>query len=230
VSFQQDGHTFHLIDSTQLSQTQMTIRLTFMRSLLSIICFLVLTSFCLAQDEVKLLFLGNSLTYTNDLPGLCISELGKKGLIAKAQTIAYPNYGLEDHWNDEKAEEMIVQGIFDYVIIQQGPSSQEYGRTSLLDYGGKLKQACDKGGAKLVFFMVWPSRQYYHTFDGVIENYRNAATANGALCAEVGVSWREQVAAKEDAGLYGLDGFHPSKKGSELAAAIIAQTILDAQQ
>lgn len=181
------------------------------------------------QDQIKLLFIGNSLTYTNDLPRLCVKDLEGKGLIAKAQTLAYPNYGLEDHWNDGKAEILIIDGGFDYVIIQQGPSSQEYGRTSLINYGGKLKQACEKGGAELVFFMVWPSKQYYHTFDGVIENYRNAAIVNGAKCAEVGVKWRAQVESKEDAGLYGLDGFHPSRKGSELAAAIITKTIFEAQ-
>ena len=47
--------------------------------------------------HIKILFIGNSLTYTNNLPEL-VEKLGEKSNVKiKTQMLAKPNYALEDH-------------------------------------------------------------------------------------------------------------------------------------
>lgn len=178
----------------------------------------------LSEDNTNLLFIGNSLTYTNELPSIVERLAKERNLKVGTQMVAYPNYALEDHWSDGCIQDLINSKKFDFVIVQQGPSSQEEGRVMLLEYGEKLKDLCNKNDAKLAFFMVWPAKANYHMFDGVILNYTNAALKSDALLCPVGTYWKTQC-DKGDFSYYGPDNFHPSAKGSEMAAQTILRTL-----
>lgn len=191
--------------------------------------FFLLLIFCLKianAQKVSILFVGNSLTYSNDLPAM-VNEIGKAHDVeVETECLCYPNYGLEDHWLDGDIPDFLKSESFDYVVFQQGPSSQEYGRISLLDYGYKISKLARTADVKPVYFMVWPSLHYYYTFDGVIENHRNAANENDALLVNVGEVWRSIHEQQGDAHLYGADGFHPSIKGTCLAAMVLYQSLV----
>ncbi|OEK00874.1 hypothetical protein BFP97_04830 [Roseivirga sp. 4D4] len=166
----------------------------------------------------KILYVGNSLTYSNDLPEI-VERLGKSlNKKIETQCICFPNYGLEDHWNDGLIQASVSKGEFDYVIFQQGPSSQAYGRTSLIDFGGRISKLSIKHEAKPAYFMVWPSVQYYQTFDGVIKNHTDAAQLNKALLIKGGEIWRSFRESYDTIELYQRDQFHPSMTGSFLMA------------
>lgn len=177
------------------------------------------------NDTVSILFVGNSLTYSNNLPELVKNNAKQKGIQVETSMIALPNYAILDHWDDGEVQKQIATGNYDYVIIQQGPSSQAFGREVLFEYGTKYKSLCDKNGAKLCYFMVWPSLTYYHTFDGVIKNHTEAATFNNAILLPVGNVWKTHFDETEDFDYYGSDGFHPSLKGSTIAAEVIVTTL-----
>ncbi len=176
--------------------------------------------------SLNVLFIGNSLTYINNLPELVSKIALGKNVTLKTTTVANPNYALIDHWNDGKIQKLISGNTYDFVIVQQGPSSQPEGRKMLLNDGAKIKELCEINNAKLVYFMVWPSKQYYYTFDDVIKNHIEAATKNDALLAPVGAVWKVHFDKTKDYSFYGNDGFHPSLKGSKKAAEVIAATIL----
>ena len=167
----------------------------------------------------------NSLTYTNNLPILVENVGQQKGIVITTSMVAKPNYGLEDHWNDGVIQNLIEKESFNYVIIQQGPSSQAYGRASLLEYGRKIAALCKINNTKMGYFMVWPSLTYYHTFEGVIKNHKDAAIANEALLFPVGEVWKTYFDNTKDLSYYGSDGFHPSLKGSEAAANVIIELL-----
>ncbi|MDR5591018.1 SGNH/GDSL hydrolase family protein [Christiangramia sp. SM2212] len=175
------------------------------------------------DDELDLLFIGNSLTYTNDLPELVEKTAKAQGLEVRSKMIAKPNYALLDHWNEGKVQKMIKNRNFDLVIIQQGPSSQDFGKDILIEYGKKLKDLCSENNAKLAYFMVWPSREYYHTFKGVIKNHKEAAEINQAMLFPVGEVWKKHFDNTGNFDYYGPDQFHPSEKGSQIAAEIIVE-------
>ncbi|WP_298556744.1 SGNH/GDSL hydrolase family protein [uncultured Algibacter sp.] len=182
-----------------------------------------------AQDKLEvnnILFIGNSLTYTNDLPELVKTKAKYSGYNIQIEVIAYPNYAISDHWKDGKVQKLISSKKFSIVIIQQGPSSQTKGKNTLIDYGKKYSEICNKNNTLLAYFMVWPSLNYYDTFDGVIENYKLAAETNDAILCPVGEVWKNYFNTSKKFDYYGTDNFHPSKKGSNIAAEVILKSIL----
>ncbi|WP_298900027.1 SGNH/GDSL hydrolase family protein [uncultured Psychroserpens sp.] len=179
-----------------------------------------------SQDKSKqLLFVGNSLTYTNDLPKIVEHIASNFNETVETIALCYPNYALVDHLKEGKLQKLLKTGTFDYVIVQQGPSSQNEGKQMLLNDGAKIKVLCDDNGSQLAFFMVWPSKYYYHTFDAVIANHKLAAKTNNALLCPVGELWKAYDTVKGLETLYSTDDFHPSKAGSFLAALTIFNTI-----
>ena len=171
------------------------------------------------------LFIGNSLTYTNDIPGLLEETASTQGYTMTASSVAFGGYGLEDHWNEGSIQTLIESREYDFVIIQQGPSSQADGKASLIEYGGKIATLCQAHGVKLVYYMVWPSLTYYKTFDGVIANYTEAAAMSNSRLAPVGSVWKAHFDATDDFSYYGPDGFHPSLEGSRVAAEVIFESL-----
>jgi len=176
----------------------------------------------LTGTDFNILFVGNSLTYTNDLPGLVKIIADSNGLNIGIKMLAYPDYAISDHWESGTVQDLIASKVFDFVVIQQGPSSQALGREILIEYGKKYSELCKANDVKLAFFMVWPSLDYYETFDGVIKNYRDAATINNALLCPVGEVWKQHFDNTNDFTYYGPDGFHPSYTGTKVAARVIA--------
>jgi hypothetical protein len=173
----------------------------------------------------KILFVGNSLTYSNNLPLLVSQAASHEKINLSTEMLAKPNYALIDHWEEGELQAKINSKSFDFVIVQQGPSSQAEGRALLLQYGKRIAALCKTNKTQLVFFMVWPSLQYYQTFDGVIKTYREAALENDALLCPVGEVWQSHFEETENFDYYGSDGFHPSLKGSRVAADLIVSTL-----
>jgi lysophospholipase L1-like esterase len=178
------------------------------------------------EEKLQILFVGNSLTYTNNLPQLVRKKLKLSGIKSSTESIAIPDYALSDHWNEGSIQKEIGTGNYDFVIIQQGPSSQMEGRKILEAYGNKIARLCESKGSQLGFFMVWPAMAHYHTFDGVIHNYRDAAKKSKAILFPVGEVWKEHFEQTNNFDYYGPDKFHPSKKGSQTAADVIASILL----
>jgi hypothetical protein len=173
----------------------------------------------------KILFVGNSLTYFNDLPSRVADIGASKGNLVEQEMMAYPNYAIQDHWNEGCLQSMISSGYYDFIVVQQGPSSQADGAQSLLDYGELIQQLCKQHDTKLAFFMVWPARVNYHTFNGVISNYTSAAYATGAILCPVGYAWKRYIDDTGDWSYYGPDDFHPSAVGTGVAAEIIYNSL-----
>ncbi len=185
------------------------------------VLMLLILCFGFQLQAQKILFIGNSLTYTNGLP-LILEEIGNNyNKKISTEMICFPNYAIVDHLEEGKVQKKIATENYDYVIIQQGPSSQEEGRKMLIDSGEILSKLCKKHNTKLGYYMVWPSKRYYFTFDKVIANHSEAAKINEALLFPVGKYWKQYNAQKNKISLYNRDLFHPSKAGSFFAALVL---------
>lgn len=176
--------------------------------------------------EYSILFVGNSLTYSNNLPRLVKKSARHEGIEIKTKMVAHPNYALEDHLNEGRVQRLINKDEYNFVIVQQGPSSQNNGRNMLIESGQKFSKLCAERGAELCYFMVWPSMSYYHTFEDVIMNYKDAAAINNAILIPVGQIWKTYIDSTENYHYYSADGFHPSVLGSEVAANTILKYLL----
>jgi hypothetical protein len=178
------------------------------------------------EADVSILFVGNSLTATNNLPGMLERLLTEHGQVGSVYTeaVVFGNFGLMDHWAVGTARDRIREGGWDYVVIQQGPSATE-GRPSLLQYSAIFADEANAVGARLALYMVWPSTVRSFDFDGVSDSYRTAAVQTGSLLFPAGEAWRAAWAIDPDLPLYGPDGFHPSVSGTYLAALVMYEQI-----
>lgn len=208
-----------------------------MRLLLPIVLFLVASACYVSaqerqngeiKDEVRVLFIGNSLTYSNDMPRIfekLFDASSKKKLVV--EVIAEPNFGLQDHWEKKKAIKILEKKKWDFVVLQQGPSASKEGRQSLAEYSRMFLPAITKSGAKPALFMVWPSLSRPGDFDGVISSYALAAKETHGVLLPVGCVFRSATGSNPNLKLYSEDGFHPSATGSYLAALAILKTLFD---
>ena len=178
---------------------------------------------------LHVLFIGNSLTYVNDLPGLveALADSAHQPLL-ETRMVAKPDYSLEDHWTDGDAMTAIRKGGWSVVVLQQGPSSVEQNRQLLIEYARRFAEPIRAVGGRPAMYSVWPTADRMVDFDRAIESYRLAAQTVDGLFFPVGDAWG--AAWKRDAALplYAFDGLHPSAEGSYLAALVMYATLYDA--
>jgi hypothetical protein len=196
----------------------------------AVVCALAVASFVAlgaarpAAPAERVLFIGNSLTAVNDLPGLveALSRLSS-GPALVCRVVVFADHSLEDHWARGDAQRAIAEGGWSTVVLQQGPSALPESQVLLREYTKRFDAVIRKAGARTALYMVWPSQARFQDFDGVSASYTTAAKDVHGLLLPVGDAWR--AAWKRDASLrlYGDDGFHPSALGSYLAALVMYQ-------
>ncbi len=174
-----------------------------------------------SDADASYLFVGNSLSYANDMPAMLVEIATAYDMNIKADCLCKPNYAIVDHYNEAELMVLLAAKGYDQVILQQGPSSQAFGRSVLLEYGPKIGKLAAEYQTSTAFYMVWPSKAYYNTFQGVINNYTEAARVSDADLFPVGQVWKDYIAETGDESIYSFDDFHPSPKGSFLAAWVI---------
>jgi hypothetical protein len=172
--------------------------------------------------DLRVLFIGNSLTYANDLPTL-VQRLGRSDpsrpvIVA---TVAFGDYSLEDHWNQGGALRAITDQHWDLVVLQQGPSALPSSRSLLIDYGTRFAGEIRRTGARPAVYMVWPPLGREDEWDAVTESYAAAAEAVSGLLLPAGEALRAARAANPALPLFTEDGFHPTLAGSYGVALVI---------
>ena len=176
--------------------------------------------------DLAVLFIGNSLTYSNDLPEMLehlLVEYGEVGTVY-VESVALPNFGLQDHWAGGTARARIAEGGWDVVIVQQGPSATE-GRPSLIEYSARFADEVRAVGGDLAVYMVWPSIQRFDFFQRVSDSHVMAAEEADALLYPVGEAWRSAFDREQQLDLYSPDGVHPNIAGTYLAALVMFEQL-----
>ncbi|MGZ8709756.1 MAG: SGNH/GDSL hydrolase family protein [Thermoanaerobaculia bacterium] len=180
--------------------------------LVTVLCVATISLAAEPPKPMRVLFVGNSLTYANDLPGM-VARLGAlDGRPIEAVTLARPNYSLGDHLEDA-AIPKLARRRWDLVVLQQGPSSLAESRRDLIRDSKRIDALFED---PLAMLMVWPSRRYAASWDRVTESYAQAAQAVDGLLIPAGAAIR----AAPTLPLLSEDGFHPSVAGTYLAALV----------
>lgn len=179
-----------------------------------------------AEGTFGILFVGNSLTYYNDMPLMLDALLASSDLApVSVGSVSLPDYGLQDHWVTRTSRDAVSAG-WDVVIMQQGPSATT-GRPSLLEYSRLFADEIRAAGGEPALYMVWPAASRDFDFDGVSESYSAAADSVDGWLFPAGEAWRAAWRTDPTLSLYGLDGFHPSTQGSYLAALVMYEQLAE---
>ena len=175
---------------------------------------------------LHVLYIGNSLTYVNDLPGTIAAIASLDGKQISYETIANPDFALVDHLNGgSNAVSEIQRGGWNFVIMQQGPSSLPESRVDLISSTKRFDTYIRAAGAQTALYMVWPSRDRYSFFEDVRLSYKLAADTVKGLFLPAGEAWLTAWQDNPQLPLYSSDDLHPSPLGTFLAALVIYERI-----
>src|SRR3954451_3209442 len=123
----------------------------------------------------SVLFVGNSLTSTNDLPARTAALAAAAGHPLRVSSVTLPGASLGDHWQDGRALAAIQDGHWDVVALQQGPSTRPESRADLVASARKFAAPIRAGGGRPALLVVWPLPR--QAAAAVSTSYRAAAQA-----------------------------------------------------
>lgn len=190
-------------------------------------------------DALRVLFLGNSYTYYNNLPRLVEEFAAAAGRKIETRMIAPGGASLADHHANAKALKAIRSGGWDFVVLQEQSAlgavylvngePRVANPDAFLAAARQLDAEIRRAGAKTVLFHTWPRRDAPDSDRAMLDYaYMQIARELNAAVAPVGLAWQQARAEVAGASLYAEDGSHPSRTGSYLAAAVIAATLTGA--
>ena len=175
---------------------------------------------------IRVLFIGNSLTYVNDLPRTLSALARSVNDTINVEMVASGGYALIDHYNGgSDALSQIALGNWDYVVLQQGPSSTPINRDSLVLTAQLFNTRIRQVGAVPALYMVWPSTDRFAFFDEVRISYQMAATAVNGVFLPAGSAWKTAWATDPSLKFYHEDGLHASPLGTYVAALVIYERL-----
>lgn len=180
----------------------------------------------------RLLFLGHSYTYYNDMPAMVakMADSADSPVRYDITMSAFPNATLEDHWHNRKTRQLLAQGGWHRVIVQpEGGLRLQEPTSSMQVYGIKLLAGAGAEPPIVVINHVpteaFNERHYSLTRSELAsigqENIRDLATAAGAEVIDVATIWDQVLAENLPFSLYKDDGNHPSLEGSYLIGLAI---------
>jgi hypothetical protein len=184
----------------------------------------------------RVLFLGNSYTYFNDLPAI-LSELAKAGHQCTVETrmVAPGGKRLKDHWESSASHEALNSQAWDYVVLQDqstlGTNIYFEGNTRVggdeifRPYAELWADEIRKRHATPVFYLTWARKATPEDQEALDYAYMGAAKVTHSVVAPVGLAWARIRKTDPTIDLYYRDGSHPSPAGSYLAACAIYAAI-----
>lgn len=182
------------------------------------------------QDSLKVLFVGNSYTYFNNLPQIVsvISDSSKTKIVTKKSTAGGAR--LSQHWLGErglKTKKIIENGDFDIVVLQGFSMSSINEPDSLRKYVKSFSDFIRKNNAKPYLYLTW-AREKVPQYQKIInEVYLDAATESNAVLVNVGKAWELAKKLRPGINLFQPDGSHPTQLGTFLTSCVFVATILN---
>src|SRR5580765_739672 len=109
------------------------------------------------QPKLRVLFVGNSLTYVNDLPAV-VAGLGAASKLPDVEyrMLAPGGWSIEDHWTIGDAPQVLASGRWDAVVLQQGPSALPESQVNFRTWAMRAADDARKHGARPALYQVWP--------------------------------------------------------------------------
>lgn len=189
-----------------------------------------------ADEEKRLLIIGNSYTFCNDLPALiqAIADADRQQMQVDSYTAgAMSLRGFLNSPQHRKGLSMLEKGNYDYVLLQDQSQTPAYKPEETLDSVQRWSTLARKHGAKPVLFMTWAHaeqtggkvRLLTSMHEDTARTYCKAGIDSKARVAPVGEAWRRWYAKHPNAPLHTNDMSHPTPEGTYLAACVIYSTI-----
>ncbi len=195
------------------------------------------------NEDVSILFVGNSYTHMNDMPFLFDKIAKSKGKSVHVEMNTRSSSTFNIHTTRPDLFEAIKSRKWDYVVLQ-GFSRElayepEYIDTASLPYFSQIIDSIKANNpcTNLLLYMTWGYKEGYEhleetdTYEKMTERITNgyqylSKTFNIPI-VPVGQVWKEFRSQYPEIELYDKDKAHPSKKGSYLSACTFFASIFN---
>jgi hypothetical protein len=182
----------------------------------------------------KILFIGNSITYYNDMPAIFKSLAAAGGKDVYVNAWVRGGVILGYFAQSAQAAQIINQKQWDYVILQDGDYNiicpGDHPRLALTVNFLKDLILKNNPGTKIFFHMLHALKNglnhdhFHYDYKAFTRKIVEGTVAFARLVhlqvAPVGMAWNEIVLNQPGIGLYDPDGMHPAYAGSYLIACV----------
>jgi hypothetical protein len=169
---------------------------------------------------LNVLFIGNSFTARNNLPGLIAQMAAARGKSLQHRLISAGGASLRNHWNAGAALNAIQNGHFDRVVLQEQSTLPVKNAQRMGENVRLFDEAIKGAGATTVLYMTWARQHAPESQQAITDAYTKLGKELGVMVVPVGLAWQSFHSKYEQPVLYDRDGSHPSLAGSYLAACV----------
>lgn len=197
------------------------------------------------QDSIRVLFIGNSFTFYNEMPKMVDSIARNQKKKLAVTSVTKGGQRLRGHLQNDKLLALLKKGGWNFVVVQEQSTDPALSTDKVAELVYPAAHTLDSlihagsPKAKTIFYMSWGHKYGYreampeypiiNTYEGMYHrlftSYLEMTYANNAMCAPVGMAWDEVRKNRPSLVLYKHDSYHPSKAGSYLAANVIYCTM-----
>src|SRR5262245_14539693 len=170
---------------------------------------------------LKLLFVGNSFTARNDLPGLIARLAAARGKLLEHRLISAGGASLRTHWNAGEAQKAIEQDRYDYVVLQEQSTLPVKNAKRMHENVRLFDETIKAAGSTTVLYMTWARLGAPDTQQAISDAYTGIGPELGATVVPVGFAWQRFLAQHDRPVLHDKDQSHPTLAGSYLAASAV---------
>jgi hypothetical protein len=180
-----------------------------------------------SKPATRILFVGNSFTARNDLPGM-LARLGGGGTM-ETQLIQRGGASLRMHLNKGDAAAAMLSGKFDYVVLQEQSTLPIKNATRMHESVREFDALIRAAGARTVLYMTWARQDApANAQQRIADAYSSIGKEIGAIVVPAGLAWRAFLAKYDAPLLHDPDKSHPTLAGTYLAACTFHATLFGA--
>ena len=187
----------------------------------------------------RILFVGNSYTFVNDLPVVFARLAASGGHLVETGMVAAGGATFADQVASSDVITKLATVKWNVVVLQeqsQIPAVVASRTTEMYPNARLLVRRAQGSGARPMFFLTWAHRDgwpenglpSYQSMQAQLDaGYRGIADELHVPVAPVGDAWAAVVQADRAADLWQADGSHPTMTGTYLAACVFYASIFE---
>jgi len=199
----------------------------------------IFISICSFSQPIKVLFIGNSLTFYSNTPDIFTELSESSGKDVYVEGSLYGGASLNYHSTLWETTTKINSQKWDYVILQGSsyniafPENHHIIKPPIVQLMSTIKANSDD--TEIIFFLDWAMKNgvtingVEYTYDDfqwmIMEGTRQLSYELGLMIAPVGWAWLTVVRNRPDIDLFHPDLGHPSYYGAYLSACVYFATI-----
>lgn len=209
-----------------------------MKSHLLLFACLLSTTVIAKNTKKSVLFIGNSYTYTNDLPKMIADAAKSAGDTLIFDSNAPGGWSFTEHASNPTTQSKIALGNWDFMVLQDQSQKPSFPiaqvEKDVFPYAKQLDSSFNKFNScgETIFYVTWGRKNgdaancgfyaplcTYQGMDSLLQlRYKMMADSNKAILSPVAAVWRKIRTSLPGIELYSPDESHPSIAGTYAAA------------